>query len=144
MKKLNRKGFTLIELLAVVVILAVILVVTIPSVLSTMEKSKEKSFNDAVEIIRDYVQKQYEISKLDSTLNKDITNFTPASGKTSVPLTVAQIQKAGYSNADIKAFEFKIDNDKVVVVCATAGGNFIQKATDTTTAAFTACTTPAS
>ena len=31
MKKLNRKGFTLIELLAVIVILAVVLVVTIPS-----------------------------------------------------------------------------------------------------------------
>ena len=30
MKKLNRKGFTLIELLAVIVVLAIIIVVTIP------------------------------------------------------------------------------------------------------------------
>lgn len=40
MKKLNSKGFTLIELLAVVVVLAIVLVVTIPSVINSMRNAK--------------------------------------------------------------------------------------------------------
>ena len=42
MKKMNRKGFTLIELLAVLVILAVIMTIAIPSVTSSIERSKDK------------------------------------------------------------------------------------------------------
>lgn len=40
----NKKGFTLIELLAVIVVLALILVLTIPTVLKTMNDSKKKTF----------------------------------------------------------------------------------------------------
>ena len=42
MKKLNRKGFTLIELLVVLVILVVIMSIAIPSVTSSIERSKQK------------------------------------------------------------------------------------------------------
>ena len=42
MKKMNRKGFTLIELLAVLVILVVIMAIAIPSVTSSIERSKDK------------------------------------------------------------------------------------------------------
>ena len=45
MKKLNsEKGFTLIELLAVIIILAVIMTVAIPNIISTLEKNKKDSF----------------------------------------------------------------------------------------------------
>ena len=40
----KKKGFTLIELLAVIVVLALILVLTIPTVLKTMNDSKKKTF----------------------------------------------------------------------------------------------------
>lgn len=45
MKKIqNNRGFTLIELLAVIIILAVIMTIAIPNVISTLEKNKRDSF----------------------------------------------------------------------------------------------------
>lgn len=51
MKKLNKKGFTLVELLVVLVILVVIMSIAIPSVTSSIERSKEKQKNSKIEII---------------------------------------------------------------------------------------------
>lgn len=44
MKKLNKKGFTLIELLAVIVILAVLSLIAIPAVRSTINKARYNTF----------------------------------------------------------------------------------------------------
>ena len=51
MKKMNRKGFTLIELLAVLVILVVIMAIAIPSVTSSIERSKNKEKNMKIKLI---------------------------------------------------------------------------------------------
>ena len=51
MKKMNRKGFTLIELLAVLVILTVIMAIAIPSVTSSIERSKQKEKNMKIKLI---------------------------------------------------------------------------------------------
>ena len=51
MKKLNRKGFTLVELLVVLVILLVIMSIAIPSVTSSIERSKEKQRNSKIELV---------------------------------------------------------------------------------------------
>lgn len=42
MKRLNKKGFTLVELLVVLVIIVVIMSIAIPSITSSLERSKEK------------------------------------------------------------------------------------------------------
>lgn len=42
---MNKKGFTLIELLAVIVLIALIAVLVMPSVLDSFEASKETSYN---------------------------------------------------------------------------------------------------
>lgn len=42
---MNRKGFTLIELLAVIILIAIIAVLIVPSALKSVEKSKEASYN---------------------------------------------------------------------------------------------------
>lgn len=42
MKKMNNKGFTLVELLAVLVILIAIMSIAIPSISSSLERSKDK------------------------------------------------------------------------------------------------------
>ena len=60
---MNKKGFTLIELLAVIVVLAIVLVVTIPSVLSSMDKAKTEQFNNAVATVEEYIKKQMEACK---------------------------------------------------------------------------------
>jgi len=51
MKKMNRKGFTLVELLVVLVILVVIMSIAIPSVTSSIERSKQKQYDSKVELI---------------------------------------------------------------------------------------------
>ena len=60
MKRLNNKGFTLIELLAVIVILAVVLVVTIPSVLNSMKNARQGAYDESIDIIEKYVNGERE------------------------------------------------------------------------------------
>ena len=49
--KLNKKGFTLVELLVVLVILVVIMSIAIPSVTSSIERSKVKQKDSKIELI---------------------------------------------------------------------------------------------
>lgn len=51
MKKMNNRGFTLIELLAVLVILVVIMSIAIPSITSSVERSKAKQREQVINII---------------------------------------------------------------------------------------------
>lgn len=51
MKKMNKKGFTLVELLVVLVILAVIMSIAIPSVTSSIERSKQKQHDSKIELL---------------------------------------------------------------------------------------------
>ena len=60
MERLNNKGFTLIELLAVIVILAVVLVVTIPSVLNSMKNARQGAYDESIDIIEKYVNGERE------------------------------------------------------------------------------------
>lgn len=48
---MNNKGFTLIELLAVLVILTVIMGIALPSISSSMERSKEKQNESRLKVI---------------------------------------------------------------------------------------------
>ena len=49
MKK--RNGFTLVELLAVIVILAIILVIAVPSIMNTIDDAKKGSFESSAKLI---------------------------------------------------------------------------------------------
>lgn len=51
MKRLNKKGFTLVELLVVLVILVVIMSIAIPSITSSLERSKEKQRDATIKLI---------------------------------------------------------------------------------------------
>lgn len=51
MKKINNKGFTLIELLVVLVLLVVIMSIAIPSVTSSIERSKDKQLEQKIELL---------------------------------------------------------------------------------------------
>ena len=53
---MNNKGFTLIELLATIIILGIVSTVTIVSVISYYEKSKEKAVSAFEKNIEDYVE----------------------------------------------------------------------------------------
>ena len=60
MKRLNNKGFTLVELLAVIIILAVVVGITIPAVLSTVNGAKESAFKTASKTAADWFDRQYQ------------------------------------------------------------------------------------
>ena len=64
MKKLNRKGFTLVELLAVIIILAIVVGITIPAVLTTTSRAREKAFQTSVESFANWLDRQYEAYRL--------------------------------------------------------------------------------
>lgn len=49
--KLNKKGFTLVELLVVLVILVIIMTIAIPSVTSSIERSKHKQRDSMIELV---------------------------------------------------------------------------------------------
>ena len=51
MKELNKKGFTLVELLVVIVILGVIMSIAIPSITSSIERSKDKQKTQIINLI---------------------------------------------------------------------------------------------
>ena len=63
---MKRKGFTLIELLAVIVILAVIALISIPMILNTVEKSKEGAAKVSAENYLDAVEKYIAIQEIDN------------------------------------------------------------------------------
>ena len=61
---MNRKGFTLVELLGVIVILSIIMLIAIPNITSTLEKSKRDGYlTDAKKMIS---LAKYEIRKGDT------------------------------------------------------------------------------
>ena len=60
MKKLNRKGFTLVELLAGIRILAVVVGITIPAILTTTGNAKKKAAQNAANVSADWFDRQYQ------------------------------------------------------------------------------------
>ena len=127
MKKLNRKGFTLIELLAVIVILAVVLVVTIPSILNSMDTARQKQLENVVATIESMVNKQYELCLLkDTTLQGGQYKSTWFKSDCTLDTTVATSQvivvAAGYSVADIPSItDNALANGKYIITNVNGG-----------------------
>ncbi len=53
---MNNKGFTLVELLAVLIILSVIMGIAIPSITSSMERSKNKQNQQKYNLLESYAE----------------------------------------------------------------------------------------
>lgn len=73
MKKLNKKGFTLVELLVVLVILVVIMSVAIPSVTSSIERSKQKQKDSKIELMESAAEIYVDKHKNSITVNSIVT-----------------------------------------------------------------------
>ena len=132
MKKLNRKGFTLIELLAVIVILAVVMVVTIPSVLNAMKTARQKQFDNAIATIKDYVQKNYDLCSLGSELGTSDYDSSLITTSCTLQSTANILVTApGYSTNDISTVEGNIPTSgtnegefQITKACPNATGKF--------------------
>lgn len=135
MKRLNKKGFTLIELLAVIVILAVVMVVTIPSVLNSMGSARQKQLDNVRSSMEEFLQKNYDLcaSQITNEFGSDIKiadifNVTDGKKVCNSVDTTKLISAAGYNNSDISSVTASCDNTTykctVSNVTATADGKF--------------------
>ena len=127
MRKLNRKGFTLVELLAVIVILAIVVGITMVTILPTLENSRKKSFDVAVDAIRRYVQDQHEMALLSNDLRGDTYNEAVGTAANGDGTTGNLLVVTGYDK-NISAIRWSITNGVAKIDCATAatGGDYRQ------------------
>lgn len=119
MKKLNRKGFTLVELLAVIVILAIVVGITMVTILPTLENSRKKAFDTAVETISNYIQDQKDMSLLSADLRGSTYNSAIGEAESGDGSTGNLLTTTGYSK-NITAIKWKVENGVVKIECATA------------------------
>ncbi len=84
-----KKAFTLIELIMVIVILGIIALITLPTVNSILKDSRQKAYNNQIDLIED-------------TARTYMTKNNMKLPKTKCNVSVAQMKQAGLlSNEDV-------------------------------------------
>lgn len=148
MKRLNRKGFTLVELLAVIVILAIVVGITMVTVLPTLKKSRQEAFEISAQTVADYLEKQYQLYMIGESTTVPFTPGSSFSGlvKTAtdgkfdvVNMTADQLTAAGVKTANYVAASWYIDsNTGRACVSLTASTNTSESAKVTNMSGTTA------
>lgn len=111
MKKLNRKGFTLVELLAVIIILAIVVGITIPAVLTTIKNTRDKAFQSSVDEVANWLDRQAqsftigdsEVSTTDANYKTKCTDGTTISSNCTVDavlLAAAGVKPGNYTTTN--------------------------------------------
>lgn len=124
MKKLNRKGFTLVELLAVIIILAIVVGIAIPAVMSTTENARKKAFQTAADSAADWFDREYQQYLVhDTTVAPVDSNFTNICTKSDTQTCVGTAQ--AFTNNTVTASGLKLSNvtaaSSTVIIDANTG-----------------------
>ena len=102
MKKLNRKGFTLVELLAVIIILAIVVGITIPSISNIINSSKNNALGTAVESASDYLTDQYAMMNVDfNSSSSEFRTAFQASPTGEVEITGELLRQTGLKDTNV-------------------------------------------
>ncbi len=135
MKKLNNKGFTLIELLAVIVILAIVVAITIPSVLSSINGARKKAYKTSLNTMADWLEREYqmvqagdtEIAPVDTNFSSKC-NLTPnTSGNVTCTIDADLIKAAGGKGGNYNL----TDTNNKIYISASNGRACVQLASST-------------
>lgn len=95
------KGFTLAELLAVISVLGLIAIITIPTVLNKVKSTKEDLYNNQIEMIKSgaisYVTNEISSLQADSLFYEAIMNHR----STSINISLNKLQQGGFLEENI-------------------------------------------
>lgn len=120
-ENMKEQGFTLVELLAVIVILSLIALISVPAITGIIKSSKE-TLSDAQKSNIELAAKNWA---------SDIENISklPTDGN-SICVTLTTLQNEGYADLEIK--DPKTGNDLNVVVTITRSGKNLTYSVDST------------
>lgn len=105
---MNEKGFTLIELLATITILSMIMLVAVPNVMSTLDKSKRRTYvEDAKKMIS---LAEYRIRSDTSITMPDVSNDV----RTAVAITLKSMDLTDFSDGP-EGGSYDLDRSFVVI-----------------------------
>lgn len=128
MKKLNRKGFTLVELLAVIVILAIVVGITLVTVLPTLKKSRQEAFEVTAQTAAEYLEKQYQLSLIGDVSGDTLEMATiPQDSSSPATITEDDFKRAGLKPENYVSGTWYINTSTsracVVLTAKTGTGN---------------------
>ncbi len=106
MKKLNNKGLTLVELLAVLALLIIILLISVPTINSIIERNKGVKEQKNMEIINTAV----ELYITEGDLGKKNSRFR----KGRCTITFYELVNAGLVDEDVLPEGFDISNSRII------------------------------
>ena len=94
---MNRKGFTLIELLAVIILVALIGVLVIPSVIDTAKKTKQKAYDILIENIGTAAKTYFEECEYGDLISEEkYGSYACAINDNSIETTLGTLANLGF------------------------------------------------
>ena len=129
----NKKGFTLVELLAVIIILAIVVGITIPAIMTTVGNARQSAFNSAAQSCADFIERQYNVylvDKNDPGLNTNLKGLLDSASTLNTnkisnaaqSLGASLVEACGLKSTNIASAKFKLNNGRVCIILQAATG----------------------
>ncbi len=108
---MNKKGFTLIELLAVIILVALIGVLVMPTVIDTANQAKQKSYDILINNIVTSAKNYYEECEYGNLSNEKYGTYACKINNNSITITLGTLANTGF----LSVKDVNSSNKKVVL-----------------------------
>lgn len=106
---MNKKGFTLIELLAVIILVALIGILVMPTVINTTNQTKQKSYDILIKNIVTSAQTYYEECEYGNLSNEKYGSYACNIKNNTITITLGTLANTGFlSVKDVNSSNKKI------------------------------------